>query len=50
VAQILGEIDEQLRAGDLVITGSVVQVPVRIGDHVAADLGELGRAALSVAA
>jgi 2-keto-4-pentenoate hydratase len=48
VARILGEVDEQLHAGDLVITGSVVQVPVQIGDHVVADLGELGRAELSV--
>ena len=48
VAALLAAMGEQLRAGDRLITGSVVQVPVRVGDDVVADLGELGRVQLSV--
>ena len=48
VAALLGAMGEGLRAGDRLITGSVVQVPVRAGDDVVADLGELGRVRLSV--
>jgi 2-keto-4-pentenoate hydratase len=40
---------ERLRAGDRVITGSVVQVPVRPGDEVTADLGPLGAPRLAIA-
>jgi hypothetical protein len=46
--RILAAVGEQLRPGDRVITGSVVQVPVEPGDEVVADLGPLGRAWLSV--
>jgi 2-keto-4-pentenoate hydratase len=49
VAVLLGCAGERLRAGDLLITGSVVQVPVAAGDHVVADLGPLGSVGLSLA-
>ncbi len=35
--------------GDRVITGSVVQTPVELGDDVTADFGELGRVTLKLA-
>jgi 2-keto-4-pentenoate hydratase len=47
-ARLLGSVGERLQAGDRVITGSVVQVPVEPGDEVIADLGPLGRAAATV--
>ena len=49
-ARVLAAADESLAAGDRVITGSVVQVPVGAGDDVAADLGPLGRVRLAIAA
>jgi len=48
VAALLGAVGEELRAGDLVITGSVVQVPVGPVAQVLADFGELGCVALDV--
>jgi 2-keto-4-pentenoate hydratase len=48
VAAMLGAMGESLRAGDVIITGSVVQVPVQAGDDVAADLGALGRVELAI--
>jgi len=48
VGAILAAVGETLRVGDVLITGSVVQVPVAPGDEVAADLGPLGRAQLTV--
>jgi 2-keto-4-pentenoate hydratase len=47
-ARVLAAVGERLEPGDLVITGSVVQVPVGPGDEVEADLGELGRVRLQV--
>jgi 2-keto-4-pentenoate hydratase len=47
-ASILEAVGEALAPGDLVITGSVVQVPLAPGDRVEADLGGLGRVELSV--
>ncbi|HSK35940.1 MAG TPA: hypothetical protein VLA80_04320, partial [Actinomycetota bacterium] len=47
-ARVLAAAGERLQPGDRVITGSVVQVPVRPGDRAAADLGPLGRAELSI--
>jgi 2-keto-4-pentenoate hydratase len=41
-ARLLDAVDERLRAGDRLITGSVVQVPVKPGDGVVADFGVLG--------
>jgi 2-keto-4-pentenoate hydratase len=49
VAALLGAMGERLRAGDRLITGAVVQVPVAPGDEVVADLGTLGRSQLTVA-
>jgi 2-keto-4-pentenoate hydratase len=48
-AEVLGAIGERLRAGDHVITGAVVQVPVEPGARVVADLGSLGTVALDIA-
>ena len=48
VAVLLDCAGERLRAGDLLITGSVVQVPVAAGDQVVADLGPLGSVGLSL--
>ena len=49
VARILGAAGETLRAGDRVITGSVVQVPITGGDEVVADFGALGRVQVAIA-
>jgi hypothetical protein len=49
VSRVLAAVGEELRAGDRIITGSVVQVPVRSGDEVVADMGALGRVKLFVA-
>jgi 2-keto-4-pentenoate hydratase len=48
VARLLGSLGEGVRAGDRVITGSVVQVPIAPGDDVIADLGGLGRIQLAI--
>jgi 2-keto-4-pentenoate hydratase len=42
VGELLEAVGERLTAGDRLITGSIVQVPVRPGDRVRADLGRLG--------
>lgn len=47
-AELLDPVGERLRAGDRIITGSIVQVPVDIGDNVVADFGELGAVRLEV--
>jgi len=47
-ARVLGSVGEGLRAGDRIVTSLVVQVPVAFGDHVVADMGQLGRVALSI--
>jgi 2-keto-4-pentenoate hydratase len=49
-ARVLAGMGERLRAGDRVITGSVVQVQVRPGDDVTADFGALGRVRLAIVA
>jgi 2-keto-4-pentenoate hydratase len=49
VAAILGAIGERLQAGDRLIMGSVVQVPIAPGDRVTAELGSLGEVRLSIA-
>jgi 2-keto-4-pentenoate hydratase len=46
---VLGAGGERLRAGDRVITGSVVQLQVAPGDEVIADFGTLGRVGVTVA-
>jgi 2-keto-4-pentenoate hydratase len=42
-ALLLAAAGERLEAGDRIITGAVVQVPVAQGDEVVVDLGELGQ-------
>jgi len=49
VAALLGAVGEYLRAGDRLITGPVVQLPVKRGDEVVADFGRLGHTRLTVA-
>jgi len=49
VAALLGAMGERLEAGDVLITGSVVQLPVDPGDEVIANMGQLGRVGLTVA-
>jgi hypothetical protein len=48
VAGLLETMGERLLAGDRVITGSIVQVPIERGDEVVADLGALGSVRLTV--
>jgi 2-keto-4-pentenoate hydratase len=48
VADLLREMGEELRLGDWIITGSVVQVPIEPGDDVVADLPPLGRVGLTI--
>ena len=48
VARLLGAMGEPLQAGDRIITGSVVQVAVKVGDQVIADMGPLGRVTLLI--
>jgi 2-keto-4-pentenoate hydratase len=47
-AALLGAVGVRLQAGDRLITGSIVQVPIGPGDHVLADLGELGSVELTI--
>ena len=47
-ASWLAALGEELRAGDWIITGSIVQVPVAPGDEVAVELGELDRLEASI--
>lgn len=46
--RILAAVDERLLKGDRLITGLVANAPVNDGDHVVADMGALGRVALSI--
>lgn len=47
-ARILATVGERLRAGDCVITGSIVQEPVAAGEELTAELGSLGSVTLRV--
>jgi hypothetical protein len=38
--RVLDAVGERLRAGDRIITGSIVQVPVTVGDRVQAVFGD----------
>jgi 2-keto-4-pentenoate hydratase len=49
VARWLAAVGEELRPGDRVFAGSVVQVPVAPGDRVAAAISGLGRVEVAVA-
>ena len=48
-ALVLAAGDEQLRAGDRIIAGSIVQVPIQAGDRVAAAFGEIVTVQLKIA-
>jgi 2-keto-4-pentenoate hydratase len=48
-ASWLPALGAQLRPGDWIITGSIVQVPVAPGDDVAVEVGKLGRLEVSIA-
>jgi 2-keto-4-pentenoate hydratase len=48
-ARLLEAMGERLRSGDRLITGSVVQVAIRPGDEVVADLGRLGDITVTIA-
>jgi 2-keto-4-pentenoate hydratase len=48
-ARVLRSVGERLRAGDRLITGSVVQVAIGPGDTVVADLGGLGDVGVTIA-
>ena len=48
-ARLLRAVGEGLEPGDLVITGSIVQVPIASGDEVVAAVPDLGVVALSIA-
>ncbi len=48
-ARVLAGAGERIRAGEVVITGNVVQVPVAPGDEVTADFGALGSVSLRIA-
>jgi 2-keto-4-pentenoate hydratase len=47
-ACLLAAVGERLQAGDLIITGSIAQVPVTAGDEVIAAIEELGEVGLSI--
>jgi 2-keto-4-pentenoate hydratase len=47
-ARIVASVSDALRAGDRVITGSIVQAPVGAGRRVVADLGPVGSVALRI--
>ena len=49
IAALLSAMGECLRAGDRLITGAVVQLPVKRGDEVVADFSRLGHTRLTVA-
>jgi hypothetical protein len=49
VDRVLAASGEGLEPGDRIITGLIVNTPVRSGDEVVADLGELGRVTLRIA-
>jgi 2-keto-4-pentenoate hydratase len=48
-AGLLSRVGEQLAAGDRIITGSIVQVPVRATDDVVAEIVGVGTVRLSIA-
>jgi 2-keto-4-pentenoate hydratase len=49
VDRLLDAVGEHLQPGDWIITGNVAQVPVRAGDDVIVDFGQLGRVGLRIA-
>ena len=49
-ARILEAVGERMIGDDVIITGSIVQIPIVAGDQIAADLGSLGSVRLRVLA
>jgi 2-keto-4-pentenoate hydratase len=49
VGDLLAAVGERLRAGDRILAGSVVHVPVAPGDHLVAELPGVGRVAMHLA-
>ncbi len=47
-ARLLDAVGERFRAGDRIITGSIVQVPVAVSDEVVAEFGELAALRLEI--
>jgi 2-keto-4-pentenoate hydratase len=47
-ARLLAAAGQRMQAGDLIITGSIVQVPIGAGDEVVADLGRLGAVSVTI--
>jgi 2-keto-4-pentenoate hydratase len=47
-AALVAAVDEKLRAGDRIITGSVIQLPVAAGDQIHVDFGDHGSVALNL--
>lgn len=47
-ARLLAAVGESMRAGDQIITGSIVQVPIGVGDVVVASFGDLAAVRLTV--
>jgi 2-keto-4-pentenoate hydratase len=50
LARVLEAAGERLRPGDRILTGSVVQVAIAPGDHVVAEIDNLGRAETTLTA
>lgn len=48
-AGVLSRVGEEIIAGDRIITGSILQVPVRLADEVVAEVTGLGSVHLSIA-
>ena len=48
-ATIVAALDERLRAGDRIITGSIIQVPTTVGDIIQADFGDHASINISLA-
>ena len=49
VARLLGALGERLQAGDWIISGAVVHLPVEPGNRVVVEVDRLGPVAVSIA-
>jgi 2-keto-4-pentenoate hydratase len=50
LANVLAALEQPLRAGDLILAGSLIHVPVSAGSSIAADIEGVGRVEATVAA
>jgi 2-keto-4-pentenoate hydratase len=48
IAQLLAAVDQELQAGDLIISGSLINLPIEPNHEVTASLEELGEIALRI--